>query len=842
VSGACAAPAPQAPSERRLQALEAACRAVAPAWPLDRQIAVSPYWGQRDVPFAAAAASLHRRAGAAMALPRAAYLRAWEAAEIQQPHLEAAVREQPVVASVEAAVAALRQPRESARGLPLLSDQLEADPAHPEGSPWSTRITFQISEWCAAYFDRVEADWHPEQRSGLFSGWRAALLGDRRLASLRARVARIPADARSALDWALDGLAIRDADATELLHVLALRIGGWAAWCAYLRWEAALAGQEDAHLGELLVIRLCWEALLHDGRHDEHSRWSAWMRHWNAGLRIDSGASIAIDLLWQRAHEIAYQQHLLDRLRDARDPAGHAPPRKPSAQLVFCIDVRSERMRRAVEAADPDTSTHGFAGFFGLPIRYAPLGTALGRAQLPGLLAPTLDATDTTGEPTRDASLAGERRAVLGRRASLRRFGRLPSGAFTFVEMLGLAFLPKLLARTLGRPSPGAAAWGLRPAQRAELHPQLTGGAADPGPERAALAEGILRAMGLTDRFAGLLAVIGHGAQTVNNPQAAGLACGACGGNSGEINARLLAGLLNDPAVRADLAQRGIRIPERTVAIAGLHDTVTDTVELFDLERVPSSHAADVERLRETLRRAGAQARRERAASLGLARFSGHESALLRLLKRRGRDWAQIRPEWGLAGNAAFIVAGRERTRGIDLEGRVFLHDYRWQADRDGALLEQILAGPLIVTHWINLQYFGSTVAPERFGSGNKVLHNVVGGHIGVLEGQGGDLRIGLARQSVHDGARWMHAPLRLSVLIEAPRDRIERVIERQPGVGELVRNQWLYLYRLEGRRIERLAGGRWQPCEGARAPDPAAAGEAQRSRDAVRTFEENAP
>ena len=73
-----------------------------------------------------------------------------------------------------------------------------------------------------------------------------------------------------------------------------------------------------------------------------------------------------------------------------------------------------------------------------------------------------------------------------------------------------------------------------------------------------------------------------------------------------------------------------------------------------------------------------------------------------------------------------------------------------------------------MVTHWINMQYHVSAVDNRRYGSGNKVLHNVVGGRLGVFDGNGGDLRIGLLWQSLHDGTHLRHTPLRLSVFIEA--------------------------------------------------------------------------
>jgi uncharacterized protein YbcC (UPF0753/DUF2309 family) len=118
----------------------------------------------------------------------------------------------------------------------------------------------------------------------------------------------------------------------------------------------------------------------------------------------------------------------------------------------------------------------------------------------------------------------------------------------------------------------------------------------------------------------------------------------------------------------------------------------------------------------------------------------------------------------------------------------------------------------MVVGHWINFQYYASTVDNGRYGSGNKLLHNVVGGHLGVFEGNGGDLRIGLSMQSLHDGERWMHPPLRLGVFIEAPRTAIDAVLDKHPKVRELVENEWLHLFQLDSgvRAVIPRRNGEW--------------------------------
>ena len=146
----------------------------------------------------------------------------------------------------------------------------------------------------------------------------------------------------------------------------------------------------------------------------------------------------------------------------------------------------------------------------------------------------------------------------------------------------------------------------------------------------------------------------------------------------------------------------------------------------------------------------------------------------------------------------------------------MFLHDYDAEADTDFATLELVLTAPVVVASWISLQYYGSSVAPSLFGAGDKLLHNVVGG-IGVVEGNGGELRSGLPWQSVHDGESLVHEPLRLSVCIAAPPKAMSAILERHPSVRALFDNGWLHLFSLDDRaRMSwRYVGGLdWEPVD----------------------------
>ncbi|MBO4208590.1 putative inorganic carbon transporter subunit DabA, partial [Micromonospora echinofusca] len=183
-------------------------------------------------------------------------------------------------------------------------------------------------------------------------------------------------------------------------------------------------------------------------------------------------------------------------------------------------------------------------------------------------------------------------------------------------------------------------------------------------------------------------------------------------------------------------------------------------------------------------------------------------------LPARAADWAQVRPEWALAGNAAFIAAPRDLTLGLDLAGRTFLHSYDWTGDPDAAVLETIMTGPLVVAAWINLQYYFSTVYPDRLSAGTKTVHTVLGDGLGVLSGSGGDLRTGLPWQSVSDGGRLVHEPLRLLAVVCAPQHLVDAVLHRNPALRQLVEGGWMALTVLDPRTggwSEPDPGGGWR-------------------------------
>ena len=807
-----------------------ACQAIAPAWPLDRAIAVNPHWSRIGAPVRRVAARMAVLGGIRVFPSRELQLRAWNEGRISMADLEDALRQLPL--AQEAGLTPLKCKKALEENtpldhLPLLIDFLDSDPDRHTRLSWREAVTHQVSQTCAAYFDKQQADWRPCSGQGLYAFWRDTLQHDHGIGLLMGLphigkvINTLPATAREAERWVISRLGLPKEVWADYLESVLLTVNGWASWCAYLAWQAGLEGQQDSHLRELLAIRLAWGALLLECRKEvaTSEAFVALRQAWSEASHLLKKAeqALLIDEVWQLALEIGYQRDLAQRL--AKKGNRDSSPHEIEVQAAFCIDVRSEPLRRALEAATPSIQTLGFAGFFGLPIAYTPLGTHARRPQLPGLLAPTMEVTDGIGNPRVSAT---EANATLQSKVSDARHTnfaladqrhattRWPGTGFLFVEAAGFGYLGKLTDSLLPRKKKRDRddLDGIPSRYRAICRPQLVGLSME---KKIELSANVLHAIGLDQYIAPLVVLVGHGSQSTNNAHAAALDCGACCGQTGEVNARSLAQLLNDPEVRKGLKKNGLAIPESTVFVAALHNTTTDEIEGFDLDLLSEAASARWKKWQAVLLKACDQVRRERAPSLQLDP-SAPRDELLSQLRRRASDGAQTRPEWGLAGNAAFVIAPRHRTRDVVLEGRSFLHDYNSSQDPSGSLLELLMTAPMLVTHWINWQYHASTCDPLRLGCGNKVLHNVVGGNIGVFEGNGGDLRIGLSRQSLHNGSRWMHEPLRLTVIIDASQAAIDAVISKHTVVKQLVDNGWLHLWRFAQSGFERYAYGAWLP------------------------------
>lgn len=586
--------------------------------------------------------------------------------------------------------------------------------------------------------------------------------------------------------------------------------------------------------------------------------------------------------IWLRGLEAHYMARLLHGLDRAPTAAREERPHKrPFAQAMFCIDVRSERIRRHLEQVG-DYQTFGIAGFFGIPVGFIGLDKGSETQLCPVVVKPKNLVLEL------DIARAGDQEDLISVLEHV--FHELKASVlspYITVEAIGLLFGLDMFGKSLAplaynrwrsrlhpdktdsrllldKLSRDQADSIIRSLQRAlivkavqrelgiqreaitdEMIRELRETALENREGRTGFADRfqldapaearfiarlrdnyridrgyariqterlgrigftldeqinhvaiVLRSIGLTTDFSRFVLVAGHGSRSENNPYESALDCGACGGNHGLVNARVLAQIANKPAVREGLRAQGIAIPDDTCFVPAFHNTTTDQLQLHDLDLLPSGHLVYLERLANSLQAATRRSAAERLPTLepaaaGTDPGQADPARAYRIAQRNASDWSQARPEWGLSRNAAFVIGRRQLTAGMDLEGRVFLNSYDYRCDPKGRLLENILAGPLVVGQWINMEHYFSAVDNERYGSGSKAYHNVAG-RFGVMTGNLSDLRTGLPAQTVLKDGRPYHEPMRLLAIIEAPFEHARRAIGNVAKVKALVHNGWV--------------------------------------------------
>lgn len=648
-------------------------------------------------------------------------------------------------------------------------------------------INRETIKWMQLFCDEGQATLPmPGRQQGLYTAWRALASLDARLhggdATTRKWLESLPDSADIAISECALRLGLAPEQYERFFTLLLTTLPGWAAYLKYRTdWASQGRHRHRADKQDYLALRMVMACALWPQAKS--------LLSWHDEQTLDTQA-LENQLGQLRHNESRYRHQLLTQLlnKNILLRSGAA-----KAQLVFCIDVRSEPFRRALESVG-HYETYGFAGFFGIPVDIHHEAAQENHACCPVLLKPRHRVREVV-----DADIWERRRdehALSTLRALKRHY---QSAKYTFTA-------PLALMETLGL---GSAIWmalrSILPTTATRIKSSMVDAIRPVRPtipiledltleDQAGYAEGALRMIGLTSSFAPLVVFCGHGSATENNPFASALDCGACGGRHGGGNARILADILNDPAVRHKLTERDLHIPDSTRFIAAQHNTTTDEVTLFD----DRSNSYDVMVSRLEMKAALEEAREINTAQRMRQLGQGASPLSMSKARRRSSDWAQVRPEWGLARNAAFIAAPRSFTEGLDLDGRCFLHSYDWRTDPHGTYLTTILTAPMVVAQWINAQYLFSTLDNTAFGAGSKVTMNVTG-KVGVMQGNASDLMHGLPLQSVFaSDDKPYHEPQRLMTLVYAPRSQLDAMIAGQDVLKKLFGGGWVQLACIE--------------------------------------------
>ncbi|NBC57707.1 MAG: DUF2309 family protein [Bacteroidetes bacterium] len=628
-------------------------------------------------------------------------------------------------------------------------------------------------KWLMAFLDEGLAEWQmPAKEKGFFKAWQIVAKYDREID--KNILQTVPNHSIDAINWVLNDFPENEHQDIIKHHIAALP--GWAGYVKY-RLDEKSQWQEKFNLTlvDYLAVRLSIAKCI--------------------GFKIfkeDNTNQVKTEInnlkyFWLKAWEESFQNRFSSQLK-VNTKSSDKPQTKPEAQLVFCIDTRSELIRRNVESKG-NYETFGYAGFFGIAMDYENLNTGQNIKSCPPILDSAYKAREINKSDKKqklnEYLLKQEKKQF--RDYFLKRIKNMLPSAFGFVEGSGVFYGFLMLARTL---------FPERLYNPKKKESQSYESICDPNlgqinstdtqlsiKEKASIVKSAFSLLGWTT-FADIIVFAGHGSHSKNNPFASSLDCGACAASPGRHNARMLAKLANEKDVRQQLKHEGIDIPEETIFIGAEHNTTTDEIVLFD-SHVPESHAKKLKKLKTDLKSAQTTATKER--------LSVQQNSIM-TARQKTNDWSETRPEWGLAKNKAFVIGSRELTKNFNLNGDSFLHSYEWQLDSNGSALEGIMQGPMVVTQWINNHYYFSSVDNENYGGGSKIFHNITG-KFGVVMGNGSDLKIGLPLQSVKEtDDKLYHQPLRLSVYIHAPKNRIENILSKNENLKQLLDNEWIYL------------------------------------------------
>lgn len=781
-----------------------ASKRVTPLWDIRDYVAVNPFFGFRDKSFLEVSKYLNSISGRSIIAKKEYFLKKYEAGEISEYDLEVSIKlnqnlDKEVTAAQLIEFIKSEDKEIDNPQVKCLSDlyDLENDQHHKANI--TNKITHEVSKWASAYFDEGQALWKVESpMTTFYSWWKSLVVFDKPVLGKGKGFANLinnlPDDPKDALGVLTEKLLDKNLgnsfNLSDYYYRLMFLNLGWSSYIQKFEFEANRSGDrtkvlEVGSLIDILVIRMAYDLTLIDEIED--------LSKLNSDC-FSKNNDIDLLYIWLTAAEYSYRRNIenIIKQKEISDSIDEKTTR-PAVQMAFCIDVRSEILRRHLENSSSEIQTIGFAGFFGMPVSIKGLGHRHADQNCPILLNANYQITES-GNGSEEELISKKRQFVENHYSSKSVQSSANSG-FSFAETFGFKYIGKILKSGLKskRPNIDLKNMTLSPIESNQVELDLSSLSTE---EKVNLSFGALKNMGIKDNIGKYVFFIGHGSETSNNPYASALDCGACAGHNGEDNAKILTSFLNDKAVRRGLEEKGVSIPSDSIFFSGWHNTVRDEIKINRTTKLNENQERELEKYQQYFFEASMNCRKERASKLPNCSDLSDEQ-LIHELMTKANDWSEIRPEWGLARNASFIVGRRELTRKLDLDGRAFLHDYDQSTDKDLSILELIMTAPMVVTNWINMQYYASTVDPKKYGAGNKALNNVVGG-IGCIQGNESDLMGGLTEQSVYYNGDYYHEPLRLQVFLEASCENIETIINKHEMVNQLVNNRWLTIISID--------------------------------------------
>lgn len=744
-----------------LKSIEQASRTFGTTWPLYAFVASNPLSGYEHLPFDKAAQQASRLLKASTYPKASVFQAALNSNDIDEDILVNCLSENQL----------FEEPNSYINQM-MAQEDIKTKATHG-------KLDVIMAKWLSAFLDENLAEWQmPNKTDGFYKAWKILTVFDGTLG--KKLINTLPETSLEAVKMVLDKNDIYNYQTFFEKHMAPL--SGWVGYIKHREHSASSWNKSfPISMVDYLAVRLSIAQHLY-GKLDD------------VVIPKNDETVFKIKNIWLQAWEQTFQKNLITTLRSAN--VGKATKTELKAQMVFCIDTRSELIRRHIEAHG-DYETYGYAGFFGIAMDYQRFDSNIITKACPPIVGSPYLVKEKSDASKLDAARLFKNEKDKGKAANyiLKRLKNLLPSSFGFVEGAGFFYgltltmqtlLPQFLFRIKTKNN--------------RLHedfcePEISynqGNESAGMPitldEKVAIVKSAFSLMGWQE-FAPLVLFVGHGSHSTNNPFASSLDCGACAANPGRHNARLLAKLANMQEVRDALrTSHNISIPNETFFIGGEHNTTTDAITLFDT-MVPESHQKALLNLRQNLAKSQKTATQERLVNT---------SGSVDLAYKKATDWDETRPEWGLAKNAGFVIAPRLLTKNTNLNGRCFLHSYNYEQDPTGEALEAILCGPMVVAQWISNHYYFATVDTDKFGGGSKITHNITG-KFGVLQGNGGDIKMGLPLQSLKaTDDELYHQPIRLTVVIQAPLKRVEQILKKHRHLQNLLDNQWIYLKVLD--------------------------------------------